>query len=120
MAKSDRRHFPRQNEDATIQVLLRSDYFRDVKERCNLIPAKMCNQSQQGLYLEIDRDLQPGLNISIRMAAPQGHHPEAPYHVRDGLVIWSKKIDNNISHFGVGVKVLRKVVRADVLSSRFG
>ena len=117
---TDRRHFPRQNEEATIQVLLSEDYSKEIDSGCNLISAKMYNHSKEGLYCEIDRDLKPGLTISMRMAEPDGQHPEAPYHVHDGQVIWIKKIDNKTPRFGIGVKILRRVVRADVLNSRFG
>ena len=64
MAESNRRHFPRQNEEATIQVLITPDYSKGRKDSCDSIPAKMCNQSEDGLYIEIDRVLQPGLNVS--------------------------------------------------------
>ena len=39
--------------------------------------------------------------------------------MRDGQVIWCNEIDDSISRFGIGVKILRKVVQANVLTSRF-
>jgi hypothetical protein len=120
MAETERRHFPRHDEKAKIQILAISDYSKNGDKCCDLIPARLHNQSDEGLYFEIDRDLKPGSNVSIKMAAPLEQHPEDPYCVCDGLVIWSKKVDSKISRFRVGVKILRKVVQADVLNSRFG
>jgi PilZ domain len=117
MAITNRRNFPRQNEKATIQVLMTSDYFADPKDRRNFVPVKMYNQSKDGLYIEIDRALQPGSNVSIKMVAPEKDHPENAYFMHDGRVIWCKKVDDETSRFGVGVKKLSKVVRAEVLTS---
>ena len=119
MAKTERRHFPRHHEKATIQILATPGDSKDGEKACDLIPARLYNQSDEGLYFETDRDLEPGSNVSIRMSAPLEQHPEDPYFVCDGLVIWSKKVDGKISRFGIGAKILRKVVQADVLNSRF-
>ena len=120
MAESNRRHFSRQNEEATIQVLITPDDPEDRKDSCDSIPVKMCNQSEDGLYIEIDRALQPGSNVSIKIVAPEGDNPEDAYYMNNGRVIWCKKVDGETSRFGVGLKILRKVVRAEVLTSRFG
>lgn len=120
MANTNRRHYPRQNEEATVQVLIVPDSFTDSKQKRNLIPVKMCNQSKDGLYIEIDRALQPGSNVSIKMVAPEKDHPEEAYFLHDGRVIWCKKVDEKTSCFGVGVKILSKVVQAEVLTSRLG
>ena len=118
MAKTNRRHFPRQDEKATIQLLIAMDRSADAKDRSDFIPVIMYNQSEDGLYIEIDRALQPGSNISLKMVAPKSDHPEDAYFMHDGRVIWCKKVDDETSRFGVGVKVLRKVVQAEVLTSR--
>jgi hypothetical protein len=39
--------------------------------------------------------------------------------MRDAQVIWCKKLHDKTRRFGVGVKILRRVVQADVLTSRF-
>ena len=119
MATINRRHFPRQNEDATIQVLIAPDYTAHPQEPRDSIPVKMYNQSEDGLYIEIDRALQPGSNVRIKMVAPEGDHPEDAYYMHDGRVMWCRRVDEETSRFGVGVKILRKVVRAEVLTSRF-
>jgi hypothetical protein len=116
----DRRHFPRQNAEGTIKVLLIPDDIETHEDILNQIPVQMYDQSEEGLYVEIDRALQPGLNIRIKMAASEEYHPEEAYYLRDGRVVWCKKVDE-VSHlFGVGIKILRKVLRAPVLTSRFG
>jgi len=120
MAESNRRHFPRQNAEDTIQVLLIPDHFEGHNDSCELIPAQMVNQSDNGLCIEIDRALMPGSNVRIKMVSPEGCHPEEAHYMRDGLVIRCKKVDDATSRFGVGIKILRKVVRAQILSNRFG
>jgi Tfp pilus assembly protein PilZ len=117
MANINRRHFSRQNEESTIQVLMAPDYFAGPKDRYDFVPVKMYNQSDDGLYIEVDRVLQPGSNVTIKMVAPERDHPEAAYFMHDGRVIWCKKVDDKTSRFGVGVKILTKVVRAEVLTS---
>lgn len=118
MANTDRRHFPRQNEEATIQIFIVPDHFADPKDRHDFIPVKMYNQSQDGLYIEIDRTLRPGSDVSFKMVAPEKDHPEDAYFMHDGRVVWCKKVDEKPSRFGVGVKILSKVVQAEILTSR--
>ena len=119
MPESNRRQFPRQNAEDTIQVLLIPDDIEGRKDSCNLIPAKIVNRSDGGLYIEIDRALMPGSNVRIKMASPQGYHPEEAHYMRDGRVIRCEKIDDTTPRFGVGIKILRKVIQARVLTSRF-
>jgi Tfp pilus assembly protein PilZ len=118
MANTDRRHFPRQNENAIIQVLMTSNHFADPKDERDFIPVKMQNQSENGLYIETDRALKPGSDVILKMVAPERDHPEDAYFMHDGRVVWCKKIDDKTSRFGVGVKILSKVVQAEVLTSR--
>jgi hypothetical protein len=116
---TNRRHSPRQNEEGTIQILMTPDAFEDPKDKRDFIPVKMVNQSEDGLYIEMNCALQPGSNVSIKMVAPEKDHPEDAYFMHDGRIIWCKKVDDKTSRFGVGVKILCKVVRAEVLTSRF-
>ena len=119
MDKHDRRHSPRQRKEDTINVLPIPDDLEDRKDSCDLIPARMVNQSDNGLYIEIDRGLQPGSNVRIKMISPEGYHPEEVYYMRDGQVTWCEKVDDTTSRFGVGIKILRKVIQTHVLTSRF-
>ena len=116
----ERRHFPRKTAEGTIKILPIPDGIEIRKESCNLIPVQMYDQSEEGIYVEIDRALQPGLNIRIKMISPDKRHPEEAYYLRDGRVVWCKKVEEDSPLFGVGIKILRKVVRAPVLTSRFG
>ena len=70
MAEFNRRHFPRQNAEDTIQVLLIPDDFEGFKDSCDLIPATIVNQSDNGLYIEIDRNLQPGVECQDQYGLP--------------------------------------------------
>ena len=120
MAESDRRRFPRQDEETAIQVLLAPDHSNGRKDTSyDLLPAKLCNQSEEGLYIEIEHTLRPGSTLSIKIASTPEAHPEDAYSMYDGRVIWCKKVDEKTSRFGGGIKIVRKVVRADVLTSRF-
>ncbi len=119
MDKYNQRHSPRQRKEATIQILLAADDPKVSRDSNNLIPVKMCNQSDDGLYIEIDRALMPGSNVRIKMVSPEGYHPEEVHYTRDGRVIRCEKIDDATSRFGVGIKILRKVIQTRVLTSRF-
>jgi hypothetical protein len=119
MTEMNRRGFARQNEETTIQVLIPPGYSRDRQDGCDLIPVKMCNQSLEGLCIEIDRALHPGSNVSLKMVSPEEDHPEDAHHICDGRVIWCKKVNGETSRFGVGIQILRRVVQAEVLTSRF-
>ena len=119
MDKYDRRHSPRQRKDATIEVLLIPVDLEDRTDRRAFIPARLVNQSDNGLYIEIDRDLQPGSNVRIKMVSPEGYHPEEVHYMRDGRVIRCEKVDDATPRFGIGIKILRKVIQARVLTSRF-
>ncbi len=119
MAESNRRHFPRQKVEDTIQVLLIPDDLEGRKDSCDIIPAKMVNQSDSGLYIEIDCDLQPGSNVRIKMVSPEVYYPEEAYYLCDGRVTRCEKVADPTPRFGVGIKILRKVIQAQVLTSRF-
>ena len=119
MDKYDRRHSLRQRKEATIQVVLASVETKGPPDRSDLILAKICSQSDEGLYIEINRALTPGSNIRINMVSPGNYHPEEAHHMRDGRVIWCEKIDDTTSRFGAGIKILRKVIQAQILTSRF-
>jgi hypothetical protein len=119
MAEYNRRHFHRKNAENTLEVLLIPDDLKGSKYSRDLIPAKMVNQSSNGFYIEIDRELQPGSNVRIKMVSPEGYHPEEVHYMRDGRVIRCDKVDDATFHFGVGIKILRKVIQARVLTSRF-
>ena len=119
MTQSDRRRSHRQNEKAAIQVLLSPNHSSNLEGSRNLLPAELCNKSEGGLYIEIDHSLQPGSTLSIKMDNPAEDHPEEAYYMYDGRVIWCKRIGDKPPCFGGGIEITRKVVRADILSSRF-
>jgi len=120
MVETNRRHSPRQNEDATIQLILSAKHASPGRGQSESMPVKMGNHSQEGLYIETRRALEPGSNVRIKMVSPEGEHLENAYFMRDGQVIWCKRVGaRRPPRFGVGIKILRKVVQADVLTSRF-
>ena len=118
MVKSDRRHLPRQKQEASIMVLIPSDYSRGQNYITDSVPGKMYNQSEDGLYIEIDRPLKHGSGVSIKMAAPEEDNPIDAYYLHNTQVIWFKNIDAETLRFGIGVKIIRSVVQANVLTSR--
>jgi hypothetical protein len=119
MDKYNRRQSPRQRKEATIQVVLASDDLKGHRDSNDLIPVKMCNQSDEGLYIEIDHALMPGSNVRINIMSPEKYHSGEAYYVWDGRVIRCDKVAGATSSFGVGIKILRKVIQARVLTSRF-
>ena len=119
MVVTDRRRSPRQTEQAVVQVLQTSGSAGGNRGNLGLLAAKMSNFSRDGIYIETDRAFEPGSNISIKMISSRGDPSEKAYHMRDGQVIWCKQFDGSTSRFGIGIKILRKVVQADVLTSRF-
>jgi len=119
MAESNRRNFLRHKAEDTLEVLLIPDDLEGSKDSYDSIPAKMVNQSDNGFYIDIDRELQPGSNVRIKMVSPEGYHPEEAHYMRDGRVIRCEKVADASSRFGVGIKILRKVIQARVLTSRF-
>ena len=119
MAESNRRHFPRHKAEDTLEVLLLPDDLEGRKDSYDVFPAIMVNQSNTGLYIKIDRELQPGSNVRIKMVSPEGYHPEEAHYMRDGRIIRCEKVTDTTSRFGVGIKILRKVIQARVLTSRF-
>ena len=55
----------------------------------------------------------------VKMVSPEGDHPENAYYVRYGQVVWYKKFLDKTPRFGVGVKIFRRVVQTDIMTSRF-
>jgi hypothetical protein len=120
MDKLDRRNSPRKKQEADIQVSIMPDFSKDNPEPSNQIPAKMVNQSSDGLCIEINRYLLPGENVRIKIAPQEDKCFEEVFYLRDGLVKWCKMIAARGPRFGAGIKTCRKVVQAPVLTSRFG
>jgi hypothetical protein len=119
MIETNRRGSSRQDAEATIQVLMSQEDSKDRKDGCDLIPAKMCNQSREGFCIEIDRALHSGSTVTLKMVSPEEDHPEDAHYVCDGRVIWCKKANGKTSRFGVGIKILRRALQAEVMTSRF-
>jgi hypothetical protein len=119
MAEYNRRHFPRKNMEDTIQVIHIPDDFEGHDDCCEFITGKMVNQSDNGLYIEIDCYLQPGSDVRIKLAFQEKNSFDKVYYIRDGRVIWCKKVDEATSHYGIGIKILRKTVQAHILTNRF-
>jgi hypothetical protein len=119
MAVYNRRYFPRKNTENNIQVLSIPGDLNYRKDSCDLRPAKMVNQSKDGLFIECDCFIPPGSNVRIKMVSPKGYQPEDAYYMYDGRVIRCEKVADATFRFGVGIKILRKVIQARVLTSRF-
>jgi len=120
MAESNRRHFPRQKTDDTLQVLLIPDDLKDSKDSCDMIPAKIVNQSDVGLYIEINCDLQPGSNVRIKKDFQEEGCFDEVHYIRDGLVVWCERVNGATPCFGAGISILRKFIRANILISHSG
>lgn len=117
--ETDRRHYSRQNKETPIQVLFAPGSLRDELDRNSGIFAKVCNQSHDGLYIETDRVLEPGSTIRIKMVSQENGRSTNTCYVHDCQVVWHAEFRDRISRFGIGVRILRQNVQANVLSSRF-
>ena len=120
MDTNDRRHSPRQERRVSIQVSLISDLASGQKENCQPVPARIVNQSAGGLYIWIDRALMAGANVSIVMLSPAGYQPGEACTMYDGLVLRCENLHDAAFRFGIGIKILRKLVCAPIRSRRFG
>jgi len=119
MTESNRRKFSRENVDGILQVLLVQDDFEGPEDSWELFPAKMLNQSDNGLFIEIDRDLAPGVMVRIKKILNEESCLDEVCYIRDGRVVRCEVLDKAASHFGVGIKILRKVIQGNILTSRF-
>jgi hypothetical protein len=119
MTETNRRHFPRKNTRAAVQVLIVPANPGDLENRCEIIPAEMANQSEEGLYLETHRALQVGSNVTIRIDGPADMPTfKNAYHMHDGRIMWCNQVAHEPPRFAIGVKILRKAVQADIIYSR--
>ena len=85
--------------------------MRVLKTAASKSAAKMVNQSDNGLYIEIDRDLPPGARVRIKKILQEESCFEEACYIRDGLVTRCEVLDDAASHFGVGIQILRKVIQ---------
>jgi len=118
MKDYSRRHFAREDNEDKIQVLLIPEGFEGPGDGGDLIPSKMVNQSDNGLFLEIDRDLAPGAMVRIKKILQAENCFEEVCYTRDGRVTRCEVLDDSPSHFGVGIQILRKVIQGHILTSR--
>ena len=116
---NNRRHYPRQNKEIPIQILFAPSSIRDEFDRDSEISANICNQSHDGFYIESDSALEPGSVIRIKIASPKNDLSSPACYVHDCQVVWHEKFRDRIAWFGIGVRILRQNVQANVLSSRF-
>lgn len=117
MSEFNRRRFPRENTEDPIQVILIPDNFEGPEDSGDQIQAKMVNQSDNGLFLAIDRDLAPGAMVRIKKILKEDTCFEEVCYIRDGQVIRCEVLNDAGSHFGIGVKILRKVIQGHILTS---
>jgi len=119
MNKNDRRNSPRQKKEALIQFVPLLHGSKSRRGGNHIIPGKMYNQSDEGLYIEIDCAHMPGSNVRIRIVSPEGYHPEKAYYIIDGRVIRCDKVNDEKSRFGLGIQILRKTIEAHIPESPF-
>jgi hypothetical protein len=121
MIRADRRQFARRDTGLAIQVLIVPRYPNNSENNDDSFSAKMVNQSEKGFCFETDRVLQPGTNITVKMNGTKTvSSSKDAYYTLDGKIIWCHKVAGLPQKFGIGVKILRKAVQADILTSRFG
>ena len=119
MVAIDRRRSPRLKQDASIQVYFTPEDLDDHHLDYKRIPAKIGNLSKEGLYFETDHDVAAGSLIQIRMVSPENNDATDVCYVEDCQVVWHTKLHDQTPLFGIGVKILRRNVQANILTSRF-
>ena len=119
MVAINRRHSPRLEQDASVHVYFTPEDLDDNHLNHKRIPAKIGNLSKEGLYLETDHDFVSGSLIQIRMVSPENNHATDVCYVQDCQVVWHKKLHDRTPLFGIGVKILRRNVQANIQTSRF-
>jgi hypothetical protein len=105
--------------DSGIRVFMVAENFDSPQSEGDNFAAKMVNQSDNGLMIEIDRYLEPGSNVRIKMSSATPRGAEHVYFVRDGRVMWCRRAEGTNFKFAAGIKILRKVVQGNVRTSRF-
>ncbi len=119
MTQSNRRYLPREAMDSLIRVFPVTENFDSPQIEGHNFAAKMVNQSDNGLMIEIDRYLEPGSNVRIKMSLRTPRGSEPVYFVRDGRVRWCRRTEGTNFKFAAGIKILRKVVQGHIRTSRF-
>lgn len=119
MDAPDRRRLPREALAIKIQVLPDKDNFESPEDSADFIPAKIVNQSDSGLQIEMECYLEPGLNVRVKMAFEKDSGIEDACYIRYGRVVWCDKASGDIARFGAGIKILRKVIQGRIPISRF-
>jgi hypothetical protein len=119
MTPSNRRCFPRETMDSVICVSLVAENFDSPQGEGDNFAATMVNQSDNGLMIEIDRYLEPGSNVRIKMSFATPAAQNTSIFVRDGRVMWCRRAEGANFKFAAGIKILRKVVQGNIRTSRF-
>ena len=119
MKQSNRRCLSREAMNSVARVFLVAENFDSPQSEGDNFAAKMVNQSDSGLMIEIDRYLEPGSNVRIKMAFASPRGSEPVYYVRDGRVRWCRRTEGTHFKFAAGIKILRKVVQGHIRTSRF-
>ncbi len=102
----------RENREAVIQIHTSWDQTGFPVEKLYFKPARLMNQSSQGMGLEIDRTVPPGSMISIKMAAPDTQNRTA-YRLHRGRVCWCHKLPaKKTTRYGMGVQIHETVIQA--------
>lgn len=114
MGVFDNRQFPRKRNEVIVQILQQRDYSHYRNDKNYFLPVTVFNQSEEGLYFEANRPLNPGTIISIKMITPEESRSKDVYPIHYGRVAWCKQLDDTATLFGIGVRVAEKMVRAKV------
>lgn len=118
MADTNRRHSLRETREAAVQVLLTVGNIQAPTSGHAPVSATMVNRSDEGLYFETERPLQPGTNIQVKMIPPEAAALGEAYSIHHGRVVWCRRIDALSPRFGIGVRIVDKTVEVRVPNAR--
>ena len=79
------------------------------------IPGRIFNEGEHGVYIEIDHALEPGTKVNLERVPPGVETRKTVYKVHRGKVIWCRKVETGREdHYGAGIEIIEKVVRAEI------
>jgi hypothetical protein len=101
--------------------LITSARFSAIIEAKRILCAKGFDEIRITSYYKkigFDYAHMPGSHVRIKMASPEGYHPEKAYSIIDGRVIRCAKVNDVTSRFGLGTQILGKTIEAHIPESR--
>lgn len=107
-----KRSSARKSLDADIRASVSLESLEPTGKKFYDVPARLKNQSDEGMYIEVGHRIQPESKISIKMIPPNSE-PLGAYKLHRGRVRWCRLLETKAaSKYGVGIQVYETVIQA--------